>query len=83
MRKGAYWGIGLFVLVLSLCAVFPADAGMIGLFSPSSEEDRRIAEVVLDRVEQGGLKGCLRKQMMPSMSLPLQNGGGIKFPQQS
>ncbi|WP_336312024.1 hypothetical protein [Bilophila wadsworthia] len=59
MRKGAYWGIGLFVLVLSLCAVFPADAGMIGLFSPSSEEDRRIAEVVLDRVEQGGVERLL------------------------
>ena len=82
MRKGAYWGIGLFVLVLSLCAVFPADAGMIGLFSPSSEEDRRIAEVVIEW-SRAELKGCLRKQMMPSMSLPLQNGGGIKFPQQS
>lgn len=59
MRKGTYWGIGLFVLVLSLCAVFPAGAGMIGLFSPSSEEDRRIAEVVLDRVEQGGVERLL------------------------
>ena len=32
---------------------------MIGLFSPSSEEDRRIAEVVLDRVEQGGVERLL------------------------
>lgn len=59
MKKGTHWGIALIVLALSFCVVLPADAGMVGLFSPSSEEDKRIAEVVLERAEQGGVESLL------------------------